>query len=460
MIEPIHTAATYMDSIKNIFFPLILMVLLLEACNGGESKQKNFKKTAIHKAPAAIMQANMEALKDIIVYDVFSPPVASRIYAYSALAQYEAMRFSDTSFPSFAARLNGFESIPQPVAGMQYNFTVAAVKAFATMANNVIFNKDSLRYYTDSTLSNLSLVTDKAIFERSLLLGDTIGKIIWKRATKDFYKETRGMAKYTVQRQEEKWQPTPPDYMDATEPWWHKIKPLALDSCSQCRPPAPYEYSSKKESPFFKDAVKVFETANKLSDSLKSIAIFWDDNPFVMNHSGHAAFATKKMTPGGHWIAITAKACQTTNAGEVKTAQAFALASTALLDGFISCWDEKYRSQSVRPVTVINKYLGPVWQPYLQTPPFPEYPSGHSVISASAAVVLTHLFGSNFNFKDSSELQYQGVVRSFPDFYAAANEAGISRFYGGIHFMNAITNGSAQGKKVGMIVLQKLGLNK
>ena len=453
-----------MSNMKNVFF-LILLSLIFSYCNNNNSNGK--KEVAVdvttdtaQKSSATIMATNIDMLKNIIVYDVFSPPVASRIYAYASLAQYEAIRFNDTSFVSFTAKLNGFDAIPQPVAGTPYNYTVAAVKAFATMAENVIFNKDSLRFYTDNTLNTLSLVTSKEVFNRSVQLGDSIGKIIWKRASKDFYKETRGMAKYNVERAEEKWQPTPPDYMDAVEPWWNKIKPLALDSCNQCAPAAPYSYSDKKESPFFKEALTVYKTANNLSDSLKSIATFWDDNPFVMNHSGHAAYATKKMTPGGHWIAIAAKACRNTRANEVKTAQAFALTSVALLDGFISCWDEKYRSQTVRPITVINKYLNPTWQPFLQTPPFPEYPSGHSIISASAAVVLTHLFGSQFNFKDSSELEYQGVVRSFPSFYAAANEAGISRFYGGIHFMNAINKGSAQGKEVGRIVLQKLGLGK
>jgi hypothetical protein len=449
-----------MNTIKKRLFIMLLMGLLFCACNSNNQKQDTVQTDTVQIHPATLIVTNMDKLKDIIVYDVFTPPVASRIYAYTTLAQYEAIRFSDTSFPSFLPRLHGFDELPQPLEGVKYNFTVAAVKAFTSMAVNVIFNKDSLLAYSNNTLNTLSTVTDKEVFERSVQLGDSIGKIIWKRASKDFYKQTRGMAKYNVQRMQDKWQPTPPDYMDAIEPWWNKISPLTLDSASQCKPPVPYSYSSNKKSPFYKDADEVYKMANSLTDSLKSIAIFWDDNPFVMNHSGHASYATKKMTPGGHWIAIAAMACRNSNAGEVKTAQALALTSVALLDGFISCWDEKYRSEVERPITFINKYIAPDWQSFIQTPPFPEYPSGHSVISASAAVVLTQLFGDHFNFTDSSELQYQGVVRSFPSFYAAADEAGISRFYGGIHYINAINKGSMQGKEVGRIVLQKLGLNK
>ncbi len=445
---------------KSILYPIILTACLCFSCNSNVEKITEVKKNA-PKVPAVyLIQTNIEKLKDIIVYDVFTPPVASRIYAYAALAQYEAIRFSDTSFSSFLPKLHGFNQLPQPVPGLQYNFRIAAVKAFATLVTNLIFNKDSLLNYVDNTLVDLSEGLEKIVHERSLQLGDTIGKVIWQRAIKDFYKETRGMTKYNVRRSEEKWQPTPPDYMDATEPWWNKIIPLALDSCSQCKPPAPYAYSNYPGSPFSKDAFEVYNISKYLTDSLKTIAKFWDDNPFVMNHSGHAAFATKKMTPGGHWMAITSLACKKSQAGEVKTAQALAATSIALLDGFISCWDEKYRSEVGRPVTFINKYIEPNWQPFLQTPPFPEYPSGHSVISASAAVVLTQFFGDHFSFTDSSELQYQGVIRSFPSFYAAANEAGISRFYGGIHYMNAINKGSVQGKEVGKIVLKKLDLIK
>lgn len=402
------------------------------------------------------MEMNVEKLMDIIVYDVFSPPVASRIYSYAALAQYETIRFNDTTFHSFRPKLNGFDPLPQPDSLKKYNFTIAAVSAFSTIALKVIFNKDSLRNYIDYALEILRKDTHNEIYKRSLIFGEKIGNTIWKRVAKDFYKETRGMAKYNVQRIEGKWQPTTPDYPDATEPWWNKIRPLVLDKCDQCKPPAPFYYDTSKNSLFFKDAIKLFNLSAELNDSLKNIATFWDDNPFVMDHKGHASFDTKKMTPGGHKIEIAAIACRTNHSNEVKTAEAFALTSIAISDGFISCWDEKYRSETVRPITFINKYINADWQPFLQTPPFPEYPSGHSVISSSAAVVLTHLFGNNFNFEDSSDFKYQGMVRNFSSFYEAADEAGISRFYGGIHFMNAINQVSAQGKKVGKVVLQKL----
>jgi membrane-associated phospholipid phosphatase len=155
-------------------------------------------------------------------------------------------------------------------------------------------------------------------------------------------------------------------------------------------------------------------------------------------------------------MGITKIACQKANAPMMQSAQAYALTALALADGFISCWDEKYRSNVIRPETVINRYIDDSWEPLLQTPPFPEYPSGHSVISTAASVVLTDLFGEGFSFVDSTEVRYGLPVRSFDSFQQAAEEAAISRLYGGIHYMPAITQGVEEGRSVGEWVVQNI----
>jgi hypothetical protein len=128
--------------------------------------------------------------------------------------------------------------------------------------------------------------------------------------------------------------------------------------------------------------------------------------------------------------------------------------SIGLMDAFICCWDEKYRTNRIRPETAIRKYIDPAWTPLLQTPPFPEYLSGHSVISASSATILTQFFGDKFHYTDSVEISYGLPARSFNSFNEAAIEAGVSRYYGGIHFMDAIDEGRKQGIKVGEWVMQ------
>jgi hypothetical protein len=207
---------------------------------------------------------------------------------------------------------------------------------------------------------------------------------------------------------------------------------------------------------FYKSVREVYNINKNLTDEQMNIARYWDDNPLVIMHSGHMMFGNKKITPGGHWMGICAIASKQSGADPIKTARAYALTSVALYDAFISCWDEKYRSSYIRPVTVINETFDNTWMPFLQTPPFPEYTSGHSTITAAAATVLTSIFGENFAFQDTSDLRYIGMQRHFNSFKDAAAEASISRVYGGIHYRFSVDTGAMEGKKLGNYIVGKL----
>ena len=217
---------------------------------------------------------------------------------------------------------------------------------------------------------------DETTYNNSIEFGKAVSAGIMARAKADNYKETRAMEKYFGSDQDGKWKPTSPDYLDGVEPYWKKISPLSLDSSSQFDPGPPPPFSRDTTSPFYKMNKEVFEIGNDLSKEQQDIAYFWDDNPFVSHHRGHLMYNTKKQTPGGHWMGITAIACRKTNADAVKTARAYALVAVGLFDAFISCWDTKYRYNYIRPITVINDWFNKNWETYLQTPPFPEYTSG------------------------------------------------------------------------------------
>ncbi len=406
-----------------------------------------------------ILHQNQDQLTQVIIYDVFTPPVASRIYVYSSLASYEAIRFSKEGAVSIAEKLKGFGKMPQPEKGKEYNYTLAATKAFFTVVRNVrVFSVDSLKSYEESVFNNFKENLDDSIYQRSVALGDTIGKVILARAKSDGYLISRGKAKHLGSNEPGKWRPTPPDYMDGVEWCWNTMKPMALDSASQFMPPRPPLFSTDTNSVFFKQVKEVYSINKNLTEEQKLIARYWDDNPFVMEHSGHLMFANKKITPGGHWMGIAAIAAKQTNADPVKIAQTYALTAIALYDAFISCWDEKYRSNFIRPVTVINENIEQTWTPFLQTPPFPEYTSGHSTITRSAATVLTQLYGEHFAFQDTSDLRYIGLQRHFDSFVQAADEASISRVYGGIHYRISVDEGANAGRKVGELIIRKLGL--
>lgn len=407
---------------------------------------------------AKVLHQNEDQLTQLIIFDVFSPPVASRIYAYASLASYEAMRFKDERYGSIVANLKGFGTMPQPQKNKSYNYTLAATKAFFTVTRKVTFSVDSLKGYEDKLYARFKSTLDDSTFARSVAFGDTVGKMILKRAAMDNYPQTRAKPKFIGSTAPGKWHPTPPDYLDAVEYCWGTMKTFALDSSGQFAPPPPPAYSKNKNSEYFKQNVQLYEQSKTLTKEQKEIARYWDDNPFVMQHTGHMMFANKKITPGGHWIGITAIACKQAKADGVKTAQAYALTSIAMFDAFICCWQEKFKSNTIRPVSVINDEIDAQWLPMLQTPPFPEYPSGHSTITRSAAVMLTKLFGDKFAFKDTSDLRYIGMQRHFNSFVEAANEASVSRYYGGIHYVNSVNAGAEQGKKVSEFIIQKLKL--
>jgi len=290
------------------------------------------------------------------------------------------------------------------------------------------------------------------VFERSVAYGSQVADHILAWSQKDNYKQSRSAPKYTILDDPATWKPTPPAYMDAVEPHWNSIRTFAIDSAGQFKPARPTPFSIDTTSQFYKEAYEVYETGVKMTEEQRRIASFWDCNPFVMNVKGHVMFATKKISPGGHWMNITHVACRKANADFVKCSEAYARVALALVDGFISCWDEKYRSRLIRPETYINQYIDENWTPLLQTPPFPEYTSGHSVISGASAVILTKLFGDNFTFTDSTEIEFGLTARTFKSFIHASEEAAVSRLYGGIHYRPAIENGMIEGRAVGTFI--------
>ena len=205
-------------------------------------------------------------------------------------------------------------------------------------------------------------------------------------------------------------------------------------------------------------ANKVFKISKNLTSEQLHITSFWDCNPFVVGTSGHMAIGFKKISPGGHWMNIAGIVAKKAKLDFDKAVVLHTMVSLTLMDAFISCWDEKYRSNRIRPETYINKYIDLKWQPILQTPPFPEYTSGHSVVSTASAEVLSYLLGDHFEFTDDSEIIFEIPARNFQSFRQAAEEAAISRLYGGIHFRDAIENGQVEGKALAISVIEKIKL--
>lgn len=409
----------------------------------------------------AFIHRSVKQVTDVIVHDIFSPPVSSRIYVYMTIAGYEAAIHDNPEFISLAGQLNGLKDVPKPQASLEYCFPLASVEAMLAVGKSLVFSEEKMDdFYVKIMEEFRDAGVPEEVFERSVDYGQEVAEHILAWSGKDNYKQSRSFPKYSIESDPSTWKPTPPAYMDAIEPHWAKIRTVAIDSCGQFKPAGPTKFSAEKTSPFFKEAYEVYVVGKNLTDEQREIASFWDCNPFVMNVKGHVMFATKKISPGGHWMNITHVACKKVNADFLQSAEAYAMVSIALMDGFISCWDEKYRSRLIRPETYINEYIDEDWVPLLQTPPFPEYTSGHSVISSASAVTLTKLFGENFSFLDSTEVEFGLPARSFNSFYEASEEAAVSRLYGGIHYRPAIDHGITEGRALGNYIIEKIKTRK
>jgi hypothetical protein len=430
---------------------LMLGFTLLVLNVRGQASNDAFDRRLFHQAH--------DALTHVIVADIFSPPFASRIYAYAHAAAYETLiRCKGGPYRSAAGQLPGLT--PAPAMSLTHvQPALAASEALLAVGRTMVFSEKRLdelalllweqtrkQGYPDETIT------------ASKLMGQQMAAHILAWAAGDQYRQTRSLRRYTPQKQPGAWLPTPPGYMAAVEPYWRRIRPMTLDSAAQCTLIPPPVFGTTPDSPLYKSARNVFDVCSKLTDEQRLIANYWDCNPFFLNTQGHMNFASKKLSPGGHWLAIAGQVSRQTNADLLKTSAAYFLTAVALMDGFIRCWDGKYRYNVIRPETYINAHINENWRPLLQTPPFPEYPSGHSVISTASAVVLSHLFGENLAFTDSTEVAYGLPVRRFSSFNQAADEASISRLYGGIHYREALDNGQLLGRQVGQQVLKRLQL--
>ncbi len=430
-------------------FSVLLMMHF--ATQGQQLKQSDYN-------DASLLHRAQQVLTDVMIHDIFSPPVASRVYAYAHIAAYECLVPFSGSLRSLQGQLRDFPAI-RAFDTARIDPLVASLQAFRLTGKQLIFSE---KMFEDSltrlqSLAKSGMRRGKSI-TASLAMGKMVADSILAWAGRDHYRETRKMRRYSYKKDPGAWLPTPPGYMAAIEPYWKMIRPLTMDSASQFRPSPATTFSKEKGSPFYQLAQEVYTTGKNLTKEQQEIALFWDCNPFFLNTQGHLNYATKKISPGGHWMQIAGLVCKQQNADFFAASKVYTLTAMVIFEAFISCWEEKYHSQLIRPETYINAYIDESWRPVLQTPPFPEHSSGHSVVSAASSVVLTKVFGDDIAFNDVTEVPFGLPPRQFSSFAEASREAAISRLYGGIHYRPAIENGYTEGVEVANWLLKKVNL--
>lgn len=381
----------------------------------------------------------------------FSPPVASRALGYAGVTLYESVAPGFPGYRSLAGQLNDLKELPQPSAGVDFHWETVANSALATITRHLFptasdENKRAVDELDASFAARYSSELESDVFARSVTQGRVVGDAIYIWSLTDGGHEgflTSFREEYQSPSGTGLWSPTPRtggDPLPALQPYWGNNRPFILSSAGECAPPAPPSYSSNEDSAFYREAREVYDTTQALTPEQLEIASFWSDDPGAT------------VTPPGHSISILTQILEAQGAHLEVAAEAYARVGIAIADSFIGCWHAKFQHNVQRPITFIQETIDLNWSPLLVTPPFPEYPSGHSVQSGAAAVVLADMFGDELTFVDHTHDARGLAPRTFHSFAEFADEAAISRMYGGIHYRFAIEQGLEQGRCIGQQV--------
>ncbi|MFA9232162.1 MAG: vanadium-dependent haloperoxidase [Microgenomates group bacterium] len=398
-------------------------------------------------APQEVIQGWYALILELVRHTpTYSPPVASRSFAYLGVTSYEALIGGDNTLVPLAGQVNGLTAAPaRGTDAYDDAIVLDAALAFASaqfFANTGPTGQHALARMTEVMGAKVSDGVDPMIVERSIAHGKAIGQHIldWSATDGGAVIENLGFPySYTLTEGPAHWVPTSKIALQQVPllPKWGANRPFAMPNGAACPLPPPPAYSEDPSSAFYAEAMEVVTTTKSLTDEQKLIARFWSDDPML------------SPTPPGHWISIAMEILAREDADAPRNAEVLAKLGMAVADGFIGCWNAKYEHDLLRPVTYIKRVIDKTWEPMLITPPFPEYPSGHSSQSGAAATVLSDLFGEDYAFDDATH-QADGLpVRHFTGFWPAAQEAAQSRLYGGIHFRSAIDLGLEQGRCIG-----------
>ncbi len=387
----------------------------------------------------------------------FSPPVASRALAYLSLALYESVVPGMPQYQSLAGQLNELSSLPWAQPDEVLHWPTVANAAMATMTR-MMFSSASSENKARIDLLERDMVLrhaqdfdpagrDPDITNRSESFGRLMAMALMTWARTDGGHEAwgplrRDIPNYVRPSGEGQWSPTPPAYAPALLPRWGANRPFVLKTPGACPAPPPPPFAQDKNAAFYKDAQEVYQISRQATQEHRQAALYWADDP------------GKTPTPAGHWDFIANDLLALRKASLADAAATMVQLNLAMADAFIATWHAKYSYSLLRQVTYVQLAIDSNWvTTMMDTPPFPEYPSAHSVQSSAAAGVLAQVFGAQTRFTDNTHNDRGWGPRTFSSFEAAADEASRSRLYAGIHFGFGVRGGQVQGRCVASKVL-------
>ena len=439
--------------LKGSIGPALAIGLVLSAAmaRADEVGERAFKGTA-DRDRSIVASTWFDKLYDVIKSEAIPPPSASRIYGLAAVALYEAVAPGAGNHRSLAGQLNGLNRMPKPKAKAKHHWPAVVNAALARTIRGIfpslkpesLAGIDALEH---DFAAQFQAEVERDVYHRSVAQGQAVADAILAWAATDGY-STYNNCPYVAIPVPGAWQPTPPGFSaKPLQPCWGLIRPMVLTSGRECPPTGHPVFSPEAGSDFSAAALEVYNTGLSLTDEQKTIADYWADG------------AAATGTPPGHWIAIVGQIARNDRLSLSDAAEAFARVGIAVDDAFIECWFAKYATNLQRPVTYIHNAFDAGWLPYIATPAFPTYTSGHSTQSGAAASVLTAMFGKKA-FTDTVHADHHLVPsqapRSFRSFDQAAAEAAISRLYGGIHYSFDNNNGLVCGKCIAQAIKRRV----
>jgi membrane-associated phospholipid phosphatase len=429
---------------------LTLMAALLLVNSWAWADLDRSKKSA-DEFPSHVASTWFEELYDVVKAEKTTPPMASRIYGISAVALYESIVAGTEEHRSLVGQLNGLTSLPQP-AKRKYHWPTVANAVLATTIRGLYpmisqASLEAINHLEESFASQQQAMVPRPVYERSVAHGQAVATAILDWAATDGYPTVNNCV-YVPNPVPGAWEPTPPGFNpNPLQPCWGQIRPMVLTSGDECPPPGHPAFSTDPASDFYAAGLEVYNVALDLTEEQKTIADYWSDGP---GDTG---------TPPGHWIAIVSQIARNDDLSLAAVAEAYARVGIAVHEAFIACWHTKYFYNLQRPVTYINNIIAADWRPYIVTPGFPSYTSGHSTQSSATAHVLTAMFGIK-RFTDTTHTDHGLLppqeLRTFDSFDTAAAEAAVSRLYGGIHFAFDNEDGLTSGQCIGRAITDRV----
>ncbi len=362
-------------------------------------------------------------------------------FGYIGIGLYESVRYGTEHSVSLSTKLYQMPAMPAKENNKRYNWLVSANASLAKMVRSfytglTVANNVSIDSLENAYNEKLKPKESAETFNRSQAFGRSIATAVYNWSLTDNFNP--GNAGYIPPIFPGAWVSTPPAFANGVQPYLSLARPLLASNLTNLAPAFPTAYSEVPNSDFYKIVKNVYDVSLTLTTDQKNIALFWVDQG---NGIGY--------TPAGHDMSIVTQALELRHANLSVAAETYAKAGIAERDAVIVCFKSKYKYNLLRPVSYIRKIIDPNWLPLIVTPPHPEYPAAHAFVTGAVMQAASRVLGDHFTITDHT-YDFRGwQARTYGNLFKAAEEAGISRLYGGIHYLPSIKMGLLLGKNLG-----------